>query len=742
MKTIKFILIFSLCMVFASKGQTQDRYSAVTKRFLTHVESNIKKAQLYKRPLTFSKSVMKEFLVKKINNDLIVRSLMLVNSGLNEANLSDLGITINSKIGNIWTAEIPVRSLSQLGKIRGLDFIEIDTPVKTKLDSARADTKVDLVHNGIGLPQSYTGEGVIVGVIDGGLDFTHPTLQDQNGNLRLTRVWDQADDSGTPPVGYSYGSEYADPAEILSQQGDTEADQASHATHVTGIAAGSGKGSSGMYGGVAPGAEIVYVHVGGGSGIIDGVAYIFNYAASVGKPAVINMSLGTHIGPHDGTSSLDQALDTLAGPGKILVGAAGNEGSTPLHISHTFSSDTIATAVELTDNGTGFLETIVEIWGSPNSDFSVAVALLDTTTDEHLGSSEYFAASSAVFGSVNIYESDGDTASVSVAAVPSSPTNQKPNIQLQMSNNTTHVMVLVLTSANSTVHMWNHGDGNGLPFSDLGDPDLQNGNTDYTVGEIGGTSNSVITAGAYTTKTMWTDIDSSTLGISATLHNIADFSSRGPTADERVKPEITAPGSMLASGGSSFDFTLDSQNIVARVDNDWPYVMQQGTSMASPMTAGIVALMLQANSTLTKSTITSIFAKTSRTDAFTGSIPVGGSNTWGYGKIDAQAAIAEAASLTSVAESDILPLQFHLANNYPNPFNPVTTISYTLPYSEFVSLKIYNINGQEIATLVNQHKETGRHIVTFDAENLPSGVLFYRISAGHFNQIKKMVIVK
>ncbi len=741
MKPIKFILIFCLCVVFVSKGQTQDRYSAVTKRFLTHIESNVKKAQLFKRPLTFSKSLMKEFLIKKINNDLVVRSLILVNSGLYEARLSDFGITINSKIGNIWTVKIPVRSLSQLGKIKGLDFIEIDTPVKTRLDSARADTKVDLVHNGTGLSQTYTGEGVIVGVIDTGLDFTHPTLQDQNGNLRLTHVWDQADDSGTPPDGYSYGSEY-NVNTILAAQGDTEADEGSHATHVTGIAAGSGNGSDGKFSGVAPEAEIVYIQVSGGSGIIDGAVYIFDYAASVDKPAVINMSLGTHIGPHDGTSLLDQAFDSIVGQGKILVGAAGNEGSTPLHITHTFNSDTISTVVELIDSGTGFLETIVEAWGSPNSDFSVAVALLDTTTNEILGSSEYVAASSSAFSSVTIYESDGDTARISVAAVPSSPTNQKPNIQLQMSNNTTHVMLLAATSANSTIHMWNHGDGNGLPFSDLGDSELQNGDTDYTVGEVGGTSNSVITVGAYTTKIRWTDLDGSNFIIPGQINNIADFSSRGPTADERVKPDITAPGSILASAGSSFDGTINPLIIVAKVDNDWPYIMEQGTSMSSPMTTGIIALMLQANPTLTITEIIHILSVTARQDAFTGVIPGEGNNTWGFGKIDAQAAVLEAANLTSVIETNETPLQFRLENNYPNPFNPVTTISYTLPYSEFVSLKIYNIKGQEIATLVNKQKETGKHIVTFDAENIPSGVLFYKISTGNFNQIKKMVIVK
>ncbi|MFZ1080307.1 MAG: T9SS type A sorting domain-containing protein [Candidatus Kryptoniota bacterium] len=93
------------------------------------------------------------------------------------------------------------------------------------------------------------------------------------------------------------------------------------------------------------------------------------------------------------------------------------------------------------------------------------------------------------------------------------------------------------------------------------------------------------------------------------------------------------------------------------------------------------------------------------------------------------------------AQSSI-PTVFSLAQNYPNPFNPTTTIRYSIPNSSNVSMKIYNILGQEVATLVNQHQIAGNYTVTFDASRLASGVYFYRLNAGSFTAVKKMLLLK
>jgi hypothetical protein len=88
------------------------------------------------------------------------------------------------------------------------------------------------------------------------------------------------------------------------------------------------------------------------------------------------------------------------------------------------------------------------------------------------------------------------------------------------------------------------------------------------------------------------------------------------------------------------------------------------------------------------------------------------------------------------------PAEFRLPENYPNPFSPTTTINFQLPASGFVTLKIYNVLGREITTLVNDKQAAGSHSVKFDAANLPSGVYFYRLTSGNSSVVRKLVLVK
>jgi hypothetical protein len=88
------------------------------------------------------------------------------------------------------------------------------------------------------------------------------------------------------------------------------------------------------------------------------------------------------------------------------------------------------------------------------------------------------------------------------------------------------------------------------------------------------------------------------------------------------------------------------------------------------------------------------------------------------------------------------PLVYELAQNYPNPFNPTTKIEYSIPLQSQVELKVYNVVGQEVATLVNEVQKSGIHNVKFSASNFASGVYFYRLVAGNFVSVKKMVLVK
>ena len=104
--------------------------------------------------------------------------------------------------------------------------------------------------------------------------------------------------------------------------------------------------------------------------------------------------------------------------------------------------------------------------------------------------------------------------------------------------------------------------------------------------------------------------------------------------------------------------------------------------------------------------------------------------------------LLESTSLTSVPVRETVPHEFTLEQNFPNPFNPTTHLRFAIADLRFVSLKVFNVLGQEVATLVNSQLPAGSYDVTFDARSLSSGVYFYRLSAGSMVQTKKMILEK
>lgn len=245
----------------------------------------------------------------------------------------------------------------------GLIYLDVSSKLnspKPLNDTARIHSRVDKAENGIanGLSQNYTGKDVIVGIVDIGFQTDHPTFYSPDGkNSKIQRFWNQQK-SGNPPALYSYGTEYSDSMSIASAIDD----DGSHGTHVAGIAAGSGLGSPNLkYRGMAPQSDIVMVGIKyandtlGGSGlgdyivanptIIDGYNYVFKYAELQNKPSVCNLSWGMHTGPHDGTSLFDRSVKAITGSGRIVVGAAGNDGRNKMHINETLNGDTSFTLV-------------------------------------------------------------------------------------------------------------------------------------------------------------------------------------------------------------------------------------------------------------------------------------------------------------------------------------------------------------------------------------------------------------
>jgi len=353
------------------------------------------------------------------------------------------------------------------------------------------------------------------------------------------------------------------------------------------------------------------------------------------------------------------------------------------------------------------------------------------------------------------------------ARTTNDPNNGDGNIQMVLTNNDNAAVdlnnfywtVLYRSSATASgrADMWYFG-GEFYPFEvGLEDVTEISGDTDFTVGSPA-TSKKVISVGSYVGTTSWTDIDGASWSTRAPNPNpeldpivpaagsASYFTSRGPTRDGRLAPVIGAPGQMVASALAS--------NLTVRATQDEAYELggvfrgdivqgggfqvMQGTSMASPHVAGIVALMLQVNPALTYDQVVSILAQTARTDIHTGVAP---NVTFGNGKIDAHAAVSRALAATSV-ERDDMPTGFGLLANYPNPFNPTTEIRWTMDVGRQTKLAVYDILGREVALLANGPYSAGTHSVTFDASGLSSGMYIVVLESPGMRDVRKVSLVK
>ncbi|MEI8006126.1 MAG: S8 family serine peptidase [Bacteroidota bacterium] len=722
MKTFRYLFLVLAFSCVATAYSQDAVFSANTKALMLQ----LKHLSTLKSSLAqVSAGLKQSYPVRIFDNQIYIGALVKVGPGIDEKALANLGVKINTRISDIWSIMIPLFSLEKLKDVKGLIYVEADCTIKKKLDNATTESRVKLVQAGSGIKRKCLGDSVVVGIVDDGFDYTHPTFYDTTGTkLRIVRSWEQDNTQGPAPSGFSYGTELSTTQALLNKKSSSTSED--HGSHVGGIAGGSGYLTPGLqYMGVAPDADLVFVNTSeAASAITDGINYIFKYAASVGRPAVVNLSLGSHIGPHDGTSLMDQTIDGLVGQGKIVTGAAGNEGDTPLHLAHTFIGDTVKTFMDFEEpNGVKINMGRIDLWGSAGSDLSVSV-IITNQQFQVLGSTRFLAASAnPQFDSVMMIS--GDSIRVQVTGVSSSPLNQKPNLLTAVNRvKNKYVVTLVVTSTNTQANLWNHGTGTGASLYDtlnsIKMPGYKAGDNVCTIGEIGGTSKKIITVGAYVTKYQYVNIKGNTMTSSDSLDHLAAFSSRGPTVDGRTKPEITAPGEQLVSSVNSYSPKYDGNysKTVLKVEkggSSWYFGAMQGTSMATPMTTGIIALMLQANPKLGPEQVKQILKDGARRDSYTHDIPAEGSNIWGWGKIDAQKAVLAAFSSQGIEGNNATGI-----SAFPNPSTGVVFLKNTVATGQTSEISVRSMLG---ATVLHQwYTWSSDGLCRLDLNSLPAGM--------------------
>jgi subtilisin family serine protease len=560
-----------------------------------------------------------------------------------DAELKKEGFDVSALIGDIATLEVDVDRLPELAALPTVAKVFGAVKHRPLNDRARQAIGID---SGGQRVVAQTGQGVVVGIIDTGIDFRHLDFTVPGSGGQQTRIKALLDmtvyGSQTPDPGWNYslpgqnaviGHLYTEPeinaALQLPKPADQNADnikqrdKSGHGTHVAGTAAGNGQASpaNGTYNGMAPAADLIVVKASrendgddsfGTTDLINAIQFIQQKAGELGEPFVINLSLGAQFGPHDGTLPDERAIDALvnSAAGRAVCVAAGNEGDSSIHARGTVPAGGSLVA-NFNVNGEALF---VDLYQGHADRFTVTVARPDGTT---LGPVSYdpngftFPNGQASDTYLEIYNANDDKGDMDSA-------NDQPDIFLVFKPGAPDGQWKITlqdadAGSNQPFDAW--AEGVGVYFDYLADFSR--------LVSSPGTARGAITVGAFVTRSA-----------SQTIGSAASFSSPGPTADGRLKPEISAPGHYLYSALSTD--AVDIPGIIG-TGNDAPtdsvhYTGLSGTSMATPVATGAVALLLQSNPSLSIDQIKSRLTTYSVKDIFTGTADW--NSRLGFGKLN------------------------------------------------------------------------------------------------------------
>jgi len=634
---------------------------------------------------------------------------------------------------NIATAAVPVEALEALSQNESVAMVEVAQPADFKLNWARQISFADPVINGDApLTKSYLGRGVVLGVVDQELQYDHPAFWNAAHNrFRIKKVWNQGR-SGTLPSGFTYGSELVDSAEIMRAGYDIKNSQAEsgHATHVIGIAAGADHSLN--YYGIAQEADIVFVSCPGSNmtNLPEGVRYSFLKATEMGKPCVVNISMGGNLGPHDGTSTESRLIEAMVGRGRIVCMSAGNEGDSKIHWAKTFSAtDTIGKTFYSAKEIAGYSAKYcpIDIWGDTNQNYQVRVVAYDRNTHSYLYESPWYDAATQYTYNINVRQTIDKTDDMlfsGLVAASKSQYNNRANASITVNvtslpNSRCAIAIEVKSTEDGTVNAYTSETYGYFTSYNQKNYGFTEGDKNITLAEPSGVTNKVIAVGAYTSYPKY----------SGTLGAKADFSSMGPTADGRIKPDISAPGQMLMSAFPDYDALKSSRNASTTVgDKTYYYSYMQGTSMSSPYAAGVIATWLEADSTLDYDRIIDVFRHSSTVDQFTGAVP---NNSWGLGKIDAYHGLLYILGMTTQVQDVKMPAVLAV---YEEGNSDIFKIGFAREIND-LTVRVADMSGRIVYTSAEGDVMAGEEI-SVDLSNMAPGVYMINVDGANYKVIR------
>lgn len=638
------------------------------------------------------------------------------------------GARIRAQAGLVRTAFLPPAAIEGIAALPGVTRIVGAIPGTPALDVAVPTTGADLLRGPAPAFAGANGAGVVLGVVDSGVDLDHPDFLDESGHTRLVSVWDQTDPTGPPPAGFSYGTEWT--RTQIDAGTSSELDTDGHGTTVLSIAGGDGSATGAglppfAYVGMAPKADLVMVKTDFAStNVVDGVAYIFGVAQQRGEPAVANLSLGYRVGPHDGTSPLETALDNLSGPGRVVVAAAHNWRGLPVH-AEVFAGPSPGVAT-------------LAVSGASTASWFQADGYYPHTDNVQV---TVTAPGGTVVGPIML---GGENAPYPGAATPDgrvyvwngySYSSVDPEVYLEVraesqSVNGTWTMSFTKTAGpgDGQVDLWQAASGANVAF-------VQGLQSSEEMISEPGNGRKVLTVGAWISRSKYLACngDSTTHpDYGGPLGTLAPYSNPGPTRDGRLKPDVAAPGTWIGSAQTNdVSTSCPPSGTASGLLPDLVHRAGVGTSMAAPMVAGAVALLLQTRGNLAPEAVAAFFHRNARRDAATSPDP---NKDWGWGKLYVGNLTAGAprtdhgSDLRLSVERDV-----HSGRN---------TIRYSAPSSSPLSIAIFDVMGRKVDTHELGSMEREGSLLWPGADRLDTsmgGLFFVQLLAGRDRVSRKLV---
>ena len=715
--------------------------------------------------------------------------------------LEEQGVKVLRVRGNIAFVVVPLADVERVAALKCVRRMELPRRMYQKMDVVRKEIGVDKIHQGIDLPQAYTGKGVVTGIVDGGIDPNHINFLKPDGTTRFGYISKITVDQSNKD-GYLYNNYYPRAVlDTMSQRDNTYAIEdfttdsytTFHGTHTTGIMAGGYKGNitygktddddtsypvsaSNPFYGCATESELVascgdlrdmYIAF----GVDDVVQYALKSGKSP-KPCVINLSLGSNIGVHDSTSVMNKFL-AEEGKHAIICVAAGNEADMAVALKKTFDNTDETVKTFITPMQPGALKSgtktyfnlrngQIAAYSNDSTEFEFQVVVTNTKRENRAAvripvlkhtngqavtyaSGGDYSMSGAVInqtfakafdGYVTVASAiDAETGRYYAMAEIMTSDNQKTN---QDGN---YKLALEIKSKKAGQRVEVYGDAQHVYFDDNKQVAFVSGSRNGSISDMACAAN-IVTVGSYNVRNHWASLDGYVYGYNKKgdeddypTGEVSRFSSFGTLADGRDLPTVWAPGASIISSVNTYavenpDLGYSDMALQGKLKKDkktYYWHQSLGTSMATPVVAGSIALWLEANPTLTCKDVVRIIKATACKDDFVKN--TGDPVQWGAGKFDAYAGLKQ---VLREKQTDGI----NGVRTTENKEVPVITMTGERSFTAFLAgakqlaVRVYSIGGQLVHSLSAQGDE-----LNVNASSWGKGVYLVQVNGSKAQRI-------